>query len=38
MELTMIRAGRIVNNRALWRAYCEGVDWLLREEAKDGEA
>ena len=29
---------RLAENRALWRAYCEGVDWLLREEAKDGEA
>ena len=29
---------RLAENRALWRVYCEGVDWLLREEAKDGEA
>ena len=29
---------RLAENRALWRAYCEGVDWLLREEAKNGEA
>lgn len=29
---------RLAENRALWRVYCEGVDWLLREEAKNGEA
>ena len=29
---------RLAENRVLWRVYCEGVDWLLREEAKNGEA
>lgn len=29
---------RLEENRGLWRAYCKGVDWLLREEAVDGEA
>lgn len=36
--ITEAGRARLAENRALWRAYCKGVDWLLREEAMDGEA
>lgn len=29
---------RLAENRKLWAGYCQGVNWLLREEAMDEQA